>query len=221
MVLSWNAQRREMSWVCFWRKGENKSVGSTVFIVQFSLSKTILQGTLEGERRRGRQRKCWIDNIKEWTSSVHTQIAHKGLQQRRLEEDLCWIVPHAPPPRPNRSRDWTELNYGDWWARMLTNNGYSPYCRNLRRKMVTVVSPEMGSCRSEEERPCFAWAKRGEFPRPWQWPHYWLCQGGSPDSQGQGVRGAPPLCEARVYVYVRGEEVVVVVVCRWWWLWWF
>ena len=59
-----------------------------------------------------------------------------------------------------------ELNYGDWWARMLTNNGYSPYCRNLRRKMVTVVSPEMGSCRSEEERPCFAWAKRGEFPRP-------------------------------------------------------
>ncbi len=33
-----------------------------------SLSKTILQGTLEGGRRRGRQRKCWMDNIKEWTS---------------------------------------------------------------------------------------------------------------------------------------------------------
>ena len=33
-----------------------------------SLSKTILQGTLEGERHRGRQRKCWMDNIKEWTS---------------------------------------------------------------------------------------------------------------------------------------------------------
>ena len=30
-----------------------------------SLSKTILQGTLEGGRRRGRQRKCWMDNIKE------------------------------------------------------------------------------------------------------------------------------------------------------------
>ena len=29
-----------------------------------SLSKTILQGTLEGGRRRGRQRKCWMDNIK-------------------------------------------------------------------------------------------------------------------------------------------------------------
>ena len=33
-----------------------------------SLSNTILQGTLEDGRRRGRQRKCWMDNIEEWTS---------------------------------------------------------------------------------------------------------------------------------------------------------
>ena len=33
-----------------------------------NLSRTILQGTLEGGRRRDRQRKCWMDNIKEWTS---------------------------------------------------------------------------------------------------------------------------------------------------------
>ena len=33
-----------------------------------SLSKTILHSTLEGERRRGRQRKCWMGNIKEWTT---------------------------------------------------------------------------------------------------------------------------------------------------------
>ena len=30
-----------------------------------SLSKTIPQDALEGGRRRGRQRKCWMDNIKE------------------------------------------------------------------------------------------------------------------------------------------------------------
>ena len=30
-----------------------------------SLPKTILQGTLEDGRRRGRQRKCWMDDIKE------------------------------------------------------------------------------------------------------------------------------------------------------------
>ena len=33
-----------------------------------NLSKTILHSTLEGGRRRGRQRKCWMDNIREWTS---------------------------------------------------------------------------------------------------------------------------------------------------------
>ena len=33
-----------------------------------SLFKTILQSTLEGGRYCGQQRKCWMDNIKEWTS---------------------------------------------------------------------------------------------------------------------------------------------------------
>ena len=33
-----------------------------------SLSKTILQSTLEGEWCCSWQRKCWMDNIKEWTS---------------------------------------------------------------------------------------------------------------------------------------------------------
>ena len=33
-----------------------------------SLSKSILQGTLEGGQCHGWQRKCWMDNIKKWTS---------------------------------------------------------------------------------------------------------------------------------------------------------
>ena len=32
------------------------------------LSRTILQDTLEVGRRRGRQRKCWMNKVKEWTS---------------------------------------------------------------------------------------------------------------------------------------------------------
>ena len=55
----------------------------------------------------GRQRKCWVDNVKEWTTPWPCQIANSGLPQERLEEDLCWIVPHVPQ-RPNRSRNWTE-----------------------------------------------------------------------------------------------------------------
>ena len=31
------------------------------------MAKTILQGTVKGARRRGRQKKRWEDNIKEWT----------------------------------------------------------------------------------------------------------------------------------------------------------
>ena len=31
------------------------------------LAKTTLQGTEKGERRQGRQRKRWEDNIREWT----------------------------------------------------------------------------------------------------------------------------------------------------------
>ena len=31
------------------------------------LAKTILQGTVNGGRRQGRQRKRWEDNIREWT----------------------------------------------------------------------------------------------------------------------------------------------------------
>ena len=30
------------------------------------MARTILQGTVKGARRRGRQKKRWEDNIKEW-----------------------------------------------------------------------------------------------------------------------------------------------------------
>ena len=31
------------------------------------LAKTIIQGTVKGQRKRGRQKSRWEDNIKEWT----------------------------------------------------------------------------------------------------------------------------------------------------------
>ena len=33
---------------------------------------------------------------------AHARTAHKGLLQKSLEEDLCWIVPHAPPMTQSR-----------------------------------------------------------------------------------------------------------------------
>ena len=39
-----------------------------------TLSKTILQGTVEGGRKRGRQRKSWSDNVKSWTEMSTPQL---------------------------------------------------------------------------------------------------------------------------------------------------
>ncbi|GFS13586.1 retrovirus-related Pol polyprotein LINE-1 [Elysia marginata] len=43
-----------------------------------SLSKTILQGTVEGKRRRGRQKKAWCGNIKEWTGMVMYELVRSA-----------------------------------------------------------------------------------------------------------------------------------------------
>ena len=58
------------------------------------LSKTVLQGTGEGGRRRARQRQKWTDNIAEWTgkSFATTQALVHDRQRWRQEGAL---------PRPN------------------------------------------------------------------------------------------------------------------------
>lgn len=43
-----------------------------------TLTKTVLQGTLEGGRKRGRQTKCWMDNIKEWTRMDSPTLIRKA-----------------------------------------------------------------------------------------------------------------------------------------------
>ena len=48
------------------------------------LAKTILKGTVKGGRRRGRQRKRWEDNIREWTGLEF------GKSQRAVENQEKW-----------------------------------------------------------------------------------------------------------------------------------
>ena len=67
------------------------------------LAKTILQGTVKGGRRRGRQRKRWKDNIREWTG---LELAKS---QRAVENRGKWrkLVAKSSvvPERPSRLRD--------------------------------------------------------------------------------------------------------------------
>ena len=49
-----------------------------------TLSKTILQGTLEGSRKRGRQRKCLMDNVRDWTGKKDSELV------RTAENRTAW-----------------------------------------------------------------------------------------------------------------------------------
>ena len=64
------------------------------------LTKTILQSTVKGGRRQGRQRKRWEDNIREWTG------LNFGKSKRAVENREKWrkLVAKSSvvPQRPSR-----------------------------------------------------------------------------------------------------------------------
>ena len=76
------------------------------------LAKIILQGTVKGGRRQGRQRKRWEDNIREWTGLEFAK------SQRAVENRENWrklvVKSFVVPKRPSRLRDrWW------WWWNIL------------------------------------------------------------------------------------------------------
>ena len=60
------------------------------------LAKMILQGTFQGGRRRGRQKKGWEDNVTEWTGLKLGEALRKAKKQRRMENSGCPIILGAP-----------------------------------------------------------------------------------------------------------------------------
>ena len=71
------------------------------------LAKTVLQGTMKGGRRQGRQRKRWEDNIREWTGLkfAKSQRAVKNRGKWRKLVAKSSVVPQ----RPSCSKDrWHE-----------------------------------------------------------------------------------------------------------------
>ena len=62
------------------------------------LAKTILQGTVKGKRKRGRQKKRWEDNIKEWTGmdlASSTRAAENRLRWKGVVANSS-VVPRRP-----------------------------------------------------------------------------------------------------------------------------
>ena len=60
------------------------------------LAKIILQETIQGGRRRGRQRKRWEDNIKKWTGLEWNIILRKAENREEWEEARIKIYSGAP-----------------------------------------------------------------------------------------------------------------------------
>ena len=61
----------------------------------YGLAKTILQGTVKGGRRQGRQRKRWENNIKEWTglefAKSQRAVENRGKWRKLVEKPF--VVP--------------------------------------------------------------------------------------------------------------------------------
>ena len=72
-----------------------------------SLAKTISQGTVKGVRRRGRQKKRWEDNTREWTCLEFAK------SQRAVENREKWrklVVKSSVVPQ-----DFSQLRDRWWW----------------------------------------------------------------------------------------------------------
>ena len=78
------------------------------------LSKMIMQGTVKGGRRQGRQRKRWEDNIREWTGLEFSK------SQRAVENKKKWkklvVKSSVVSQRPSRLRDW----WWWWWCTIVS-----------------------------------------------------------------------------------------------------
>ena len=62
------------------------------------LAKTILQGTVKGKRKRGRQKKRWEDNIKEWTGMDFASSTRAAEHRSRWKGIVAnsSVVPRRP-----------------------------------------------------------------------------------------------------------------------------
>ena len=101
------------------------------------LSKTI-QVTVQGERRRGRQRKKWTDNIAEWTgkSFATTQALTRDCQRwRQLVQHFRVQCPQYP--RKGREIRNCSHNRGLLWTVFCCVTPYIPFSLDMHKVTAT------------------------------------------------------------------------------------
>ena len=91
----------------------------------------LCHGTLDGGRRRGRQMKCYVDNIEVETSLPVPELLTLASRKKRLEEDLCWILSHVSST--------TEFVRGQNWT-VVSSSTRQPRKKQKKEKMCVIAA---------------------------------------------------------------------------------